>query len=326
MGRDLVPAGPAVRVDLGAEAAPEGVLLARRGYDADGGLLWRHEIAHNAEGRETSVTAYDAAGTRIGHVDLRYDSEDRELTGAGWDSSTGGLLRYEREYYGSGLDLLRETSYDPDGGVSWTARFQYEYVSYYDGAEGWHSRSVYALDAAGRTIREDEYETRDGREELARYYVPRYDADGRMTRRDVHDPDGTRTGYSTYAYDADGQETLEVQYDVTYDAGGTAVETRAWSYARTYDERGWMIRGESRDGDEKLIYRWEDEFDSEGRQTRYASYEGVWRESGGYTDEIYLSHETLYADGWRTIRDNEYRYDRDKGTSVLSSYVLYEYG
>lgn len=193
----------------------------RAAYDGAHNLLWWHDYAYDAEGRQSSVTSYDSDGVQTGHVDLTYNEDGQDVWTYARDKSTGAVMPEERFYNQQGQHI-KTVCYNEDGEILSIHKLQYDSegrctestMSGKDGDE--YRKDLYFYDAEGRRIKYEAYY----RGKLEWYQETEYN--GQDIRKDSHyDAEGNLEEYTVYVEDEEGK----IIGRDCYDASGALIES-----------------------------------------------------------------------------------------------------
>ncbi len=206
----------------------------RVGRDANGEMIWYHELTYDEKGREASVTSYDINGNETGHVDLEYIENENDWlcplvyytyshptvvdsaalkSGDYVGEMPGTVTRIEFIYDDEG-NFLREERYDANGTLD------YFITSEYNSAgrpvkEQWHYndddieeyRTEY--DENGNRVKYSYYLN----DELVYYDIYENDKDGREIKMISYNADDDVTSYCITEWDSNGNRIKQSIYD-----------------------------------------------------------------------------------------------------------------
>ena len=192
----------------------DGKIMKRTCYDADGAVLYYHELTYDNEGREASVTHYNSAHTLVSSLDLLYDEEGNAVVSYTYGTQSGDLYKIESVYENGLL-------------MSYKIHFE-DYVTLY--------KNEY--DEKGRVVRETSSTDFDSGEHSEFYSLYQYDENDNMIRKEDYG-ESELLYYSIYEYQ-NGELYKQSNYRSNGDLDCVWVNEKDGEYK--YDSVGKLIQ------------------------------------------------------------------------------------
>ena len=177
-------------------------------YDGDGALTCWFEYEYNDQGQCIGITSYGPDGNQVQHIDQRYDAQGHMVYGRFSWSYDGRMNGATYTYNSAGRWETIVFDFGPKEVFTYDAEGREVRVDHYDKTGVLDS---YVTKERGDGYQRDNHYDADGT--LTRYEVHINNEQGKRVRYEHHDADGTLTSYSIDVYDEDGNKIAWEHYD-----------------------------------------------------------------------------------------------------------------